>query len=221
MSREEWKNMQAKLYSWAYFDDPGRKQQLEKLALAGDPVARDIINTLHFDLEKLQRVSIGRMLYQTIRRNLEHWEDGGGEGASTAGVAVGDDMVAVQCPLCVLEERREACRLSQADLRRLWEETRLLARGLRNNFGNGLSFPTLDCGRGHALTAEQIGSAQAFLQESAPCPHCTEQPPGFFSRLRCVTYFDENDSDHMGIAKCTRCGQSTSILEIFPPEVSN
>ena len=201
MSRDEWRNMQAKLCSRAYFDERSdRRRQLERLAQAGDPVARAIRDTLCNELEKLQRVSIGRMLYRTIRRNLETWEGGGGGAA----VEVGDDGPAAPCPVCVGAgvAARNAGQLAPAALRRLWEDTRRAVRVAEGSAKPVL--PTLDCGRGHLLTAEQIRAAHKFLQESAPCPHCTAQPPGFFSRLRCLTYFDENDSDHMGVAKCAK-----------------
>ena len=221
LSREEWNNIKAKMYSTAFFEGHDeRRRQLEKLAQRGDVVARDIMAKLSADeIGKLQRESIGRMLFRTIRRILEQWV--GGEGSSASTVSVGGDSAAVPCVVCLEKRLQRPARFPHAAVRELLRRADALRSG-RDLGGGGeaaAAASVLTCENGHEVTAETISSSKAVVRESAPCPQCSSQPPGFFSRLRCLTFFDENDTEHMGVSKCAKCGLSTSILEIFPPEV--
>ena len=53
----------------------------------------------------------------------------------------------------------------------------------------------LDCGSGQR-------TVRRLLQESASCQRCTKNPKGTFRRSWCMTFFDEDDLDHLGIVQC-------------------
>lgn len=221
---DEWNDLDLKSgLKQFYLDKPSLVEQLKFMAHAGDAWAQKELGMVlgaGFDDEKKKREAKAKFLHGEIRKILEEWR---GDSVSLPGASFALDRIL--CLSCLKKNQEDPASFDRAEMAHIRQEWREEILQNRNHGLPAPVCPAVTCSYGHSQTVDAVLSG-TVVYESIPCPSCLKngiKPPWCFNRKECQAYFDQQDSQRVGVMTCPKCMKlglpAPRVLDILCPEV--
>lgn len=219
---DEWLEMTWKQKVKQYYaSHPDQVRQLRKLAAAGDLWASNELSLAEGKIqegEAMKREKTCLIIHNDIKKILEEWRGDAPHGHTQLAKRI-------PCITCVQNIINPPAYFDHSECVKAmdtWRDDVLEARGIGDNAPPP---PKKRCSNGHTQTVEAILSNRV-VHDSVVCPSCWEHgnnPPWCFSRQQLLAFFDEDNTQRLGVMTCPKCSAmglpALRILDILVPEV--